>query len=35
MHDWVEEASLLVKNHLHVWMRIPRLKPLARGRRER
>jgi len=29
MHDWDEEASLLVKNHLHVWMRIPHLKPLA------
>lgn len=31
MCDLVEEASLLVRSHLHAWMRIPHLKPLARA----
>lgn len=30
MHDWSEEAFRFVKNHMHVWMRIPHLKPLAK-----
>lgn len=30
MYDWSEEASHLVRNHTHIWMRTPHLKPLAK-----